>query len=160
MTVHHAIGLVIRDGGMTPGEAVRRAARWFGLEERLAEAAADVERALDALKALGIARPPGPELQLEYPVADVWEDGQLLGGNIDLVGVVDGQACVLDFKTDAPPPGPVEHAYPGYAAQVRAYGRLLRGAGHARVRCGLLFTADGKIRWMEPSTVDGTCERS
>jgi ATP-dependent helicase/nuclease subunit A len=160
MTVHHAIGLVIRDGGMTPGEAVRRAARWFGLEEHLTEAAADVERALGAVRAFGIARPPGPELQLEYPVAAVWEEGQLLGGYIDLVGVVDGQACVLDFKTDAPPRGPVEHAYPGYAAQVRAYGRLLRGAGHARVRCGLLFTADGEIRWVEPSTVDGTCERS
>jgi ATP-dependent helicase/nuclease subunit A len=160
MTVHNAIGLVIRDGGITPGEAARRAARWFGLEEHLAEAAADVERALGSLRAVGLARAPGPELQLEYPVAGAWEGGQLLGGYIDLVGVVDGQACVLDFKTDAPPRGPVEQAYPGYAAQVRAYGRLLHIAGHRRVRCGLLFTVDGEIRWVEPPSVDRACDRS
>jgi hypothetical protein len=58
---------------------------------------------------------------------------------------------VLDFKTDAPPEAAVEVAYPAYAAQARAYGRLLTAAGLVGPRtlqCGLLFTADGNIRWL------------
>jgi hypothetical protein len=41
--------------------------------------------------------------------------------------------------------------YPAYAAQVRLYAALLERAGvagNARVRRGLLFTADGLIRWV------------
>jgi hypothetical protein len=37
------------------------------------------------------------------------------------------------------------------AAQVRAYAELLKTAGLGRdraVRCGLLFTADGAMRWV------------
>ena len=46
--------------------------------------------------------------------------------------------------------GPVERAYAGYAAQVLAYGGLLERAGVAErsLRSGLLFTADGVIRWV------------
>jgi hypothetical protein len=37
----------------------------------------------------------------------------------------DGQLDVIDFKTDAPPDGPAERAYPEYVAQVCTYARLL-----------------------------------
>jgi hypothetical protein len=67
--------------------------------------------------------------------------------------VVDLEAgTVIDFKTDAPPAGPVESTYPEYARQARTYGHLIASADIAadrRVRCGLLFTADGVIRWVE-----------
>jgi ATP-dependent helicase/nuclease subunit A len=89
---------------------------------------------------------------LEYPVAGAWEGGQLLAGYIDLVAAINGRLDVIDFKTDAPPGGAVEQAYPEYVAQVRAYGRLLEAAGIGtgrRLRCGLLFTADGMTRWVE-----------
>src|SRR5438309_937379 len=58
--------------------------------------------------------------------------------------------CVRDFKTDAPSAEPAEVVFAEYAAQVRAYGRLLDQAGVARRECryGLLFTADGSIRWL------------
>ena len=48
----------------------------------------------------------GPDLQLEYPVAGPWTDGQLPSGYIDLVAVTDGQVNIIDFKTDTLPPGP------------------------------------------------------
>jgi ATP-dependent helicase/nuclease subunit A len=150
-TVHHAIGLVLR--GATPAEAVERAVKKTGLAEHLEEAQADVERAIEALKAEALAGPIGSELQVEYPVAGAWEGGLLLGGYIDLVGAGENRIDVLDFKTDAPPDDSVERTYPEYAAQVRAYGRLLDSAGTVRnrqLRCGLLFTADGGVRWVQP----------
>ncbi len=151
-TVHHAIGLMLRSSGTSAGEAVQRAAKLYGLTEHLEEAAADVTRGLEALKAAGFARSPGSDLQLEYPVAGPWTDGQLASGYIDLVSVQDGRVDLIDFKTDMPPAGPVEQAYPKYAAQVRIYGKLLEAAGilkDRRLRCGLLFTAEGSIRWIE-----------
>jgi ATP-dependent exoDNAse (exonuclease V) beta subunit len=65
--------------------------------------------------------------------------------------VEDDRVDVLDFKTDAPPTGPVEQTYPKYAAQVRLYGSLVEAAGvlkNHRFRCGLLFTANGSIHWL------------
>lgn len=56
------------------------------------------------------------------------------------------------FQNRHAPPGPVEQIYPKYAAQVRIYGELLKTAGilkDRRLRSGLLFTADGSIRWTE-----------
>jgi ATP-dependent exoDNAse (exonuclease V) beta subunit len=151
--VHRAIGLVLQDGAFTTQEAVRHAAERFGLEDHFDEAVADVVRALEALQMEGLAGPIGPYLQVEYPVASAWESGQLLVGYIDLIGATEGHLRVIDFKTDAPPPGPAEQTYPEYAAQVRAYGSLLAATsllGDRRLRCGLLFTADGGIRWIEP----------
>jgi ATP-dependent helicase/nuclease subunit A len=150
-SVHHAIGLILRDSALTPEEAARRAAQRFGLQDYLAECIADITRALESLRTEGLARPLGPDLQVEYPVAAAWDDGQLLGGYIDLVSATDGCLDVLDFKTDTPPSGPVEQAYPAYAGQVRTYGRLLEKPGTLeapKLRCGLLFTADGGIRWV------------
>jgi len=150
-TVHHAIGLVLRDSTLTPEEAAHRAAQRFGLPDHLPECIADVTRALESLRTEGLARPLGPGLQVEYPVAAAWEGGRLLGGYIDPASATDSRLDVLDFKTDAPPPRPVEQTYPGYAGQVQTYGRLLEitGAlGAHNPRCGLLFTADGAIRWV------------
>jgi ATP-dependent helicase/nuclease subunit A len=149
-TVHRAIGLVLRDGA-SAAEATRRASVWYGLEEHVDEAAADVGRALSALRAAGIGGMPGAALQLEYPVAGSMEGGSLVNGYIDLVAVAGGVLYVIDFKTDAPPHGAVEQAYPNYVGQVRAYGRLLENGGVSggrNLRCGLLFTADGVLRWV------------
>ncbi|MFN7995282.1 MAG: UvrD-helicase domain-containing protein [Bryobacteraceae bacterium] len=151
--VHRAIGLILRDGAMPAPDAVRHATERFGLENHCDEAVADVVRALETLQAEGLAGPISPHLQVEYPVASTWEGGQLLVGYIDLIGATEGILRVIDFKTDAPPPGPVELTYPEYAAQVRAYGSLLAATsllGDRTLRCGILFTADGGIRWIEP----------
>jgi ATP-dependent exoDNAse (exonuclease V) beta subunit len=142
---------MLRSSGMTSRDAVQRAAKLYGLAEHLDEAVADVARGLDALRAAGLARSPAADLQLEYP--GPWTDGQLASGYIDLVAVEDGRVDIIDFKTDAPSPGPVEQTYPKYAAQVRIYGKLFETAGILKdlpLRCGLLFTADGSIRWIEP----------
>jgi ATP-dependent helicase/nuclease subunit A len=111
----------------------------------------DVERAIGALAREGITGPTGPGLQAEYPVASTWDGGRLLSGFVDLVAVQGGRLDIIDFKTDAPPAGVVEEVYPEYAGQVRMYARLLEEAGIAAtsVRCGLLFTGDGAIRWVE-----------
>lgn len=148
-TVHLAIGAALREPSRAPAEAVAMAARETGLAEHLAEAAEDVGRALRALEAEGLRRPPGPDLRLEYPVAAARE-GALLAGYVDLVAVRRGEIAVVDFKTDAPPPGDIRDFHPDYLEQVRSYGRILVELGAARegaVRCGLLYTADGAIRW-------------
>ena len=150
-TVHHAIGLVLQSTRTSAQEAVQRAAGLYGLEDHLEEAVADVTRSLEALRAAGVGRPLGANLQLEYPVAGPWNDGQLVSGYIDLVAVEDGRVDVIDFKTDTPPSGPVEQTYPKYVAQVRIYGKVVEAADvlkNHRFRCGLLFTANGAIHWL------------
>src|SRR5262249_1532872 len=127
-------------------------AKLYGLAEHFEEAVADVAHAMDALKAAGLARSPGANLQLEYPVSGPWTDGQLASGYIDLVAVEDGRVDIIDFKTDTPQTGPVEQTYPKYAAQVRIYRKLLESAGvlkNHRFRSGLLFTANGAIHWVQ-----------
>jgi ATP-dependent helicase/nuclease subunit A len=149
--VHAAIGLVLHDEGLSIEEAVRRAAGHAGLDEHLDDADADVGRAIETLRAEGLARRPGSDLQLEYPVAGLGDGGLLLTGYVDLVSATDDRLDVLDFKTDAPPAGTVGEVYPAYAWQAATYGQLLSAAGVAPgrpLRCGLLFTADGGIRWV------------
>lgn len=75
----------------------------------------------------------------------------LLQGYIDLLGWRDDVITVVDFKTDAPPPGDVAATYASYVEQVRSYCRILVELGVARpgaVKWGLLFTADGRMRWV------------
>lgn len=141
---------MLREPGSSVVEAVWRAAMHTGLAAHVDEAADDVQRALAALRAEGIGGPLSAGLQIEYPVAGLQDHGILLSGYIDLVAVTDETLVVIDFKTDAPPAGPVEATYPAYVRQVAAYTRLLQTAGVGtgrRVRYGLLFTADGSIRW-------------
>jgi ATP-dependent helicase/nuclease subunit A len=154
--VHAAIGFLVRDPGLVLPEAVRRAAGLIGLAEHLDDAEADVARALTALRAEGLVGPVGPGLQLEYPIAGAADEATLLNGYIDLVGAVGDRLDIIDFKTDRPPAGEVAAVHPEYVAQVQSYARLLDLAGMTkarRVRCGLLFTADGLIRWV-PMTRD------
>jgi ATP-dependent exoDNAse (exonuclease V) beta subunit len=150
-TVHAAIGRGL--AGNSPLDAVRLVAGRTGLTEHLDAAAADVERALAVLQREGLSEAPGPRLRLEYPLAAPDGKGSLLIGYADLVAVRDGRALILDFKTDRPPHGAVENTHPDYVAQLRAYASLLRAGGGGatgEIRCGLLFTADGTIRWVSP----------
>jgi ATP-dependent helicase/nuclease subunit A len=150
--VHRAVGLLLDAPARGVEGVVRDVAREAGLMQHLDAAAADVRRALAALMAEGVRGPLGPAVRVEYPVAAAWDDGVLLGGYIDLVAVVGDRVVVIDVKTDMPPAGAVERAYPEYARQVRTYGALLQRAGVVDgrvVRCGLLFTGDGGIRWVE-----------
>jgi ATP-dependent helicase/nuclease subunit A len=149
-TVHEAIGVALRAPALAAAEAVARAARVSGLDRNHAEAAEDMARALEALGRERLRAPPGESLRLEYPVG-LGKDGTLLVGYVDLLAVRDGEVIVLDFKTDAPPQGDVAATYPEYVEQVRSYGRILVALGLAaegKVRAGLLFTADGVVRWV------------
>jgi ATP-dependent helicase/nuclease subunit A len=150
--VHAAIGSLLRSRTLSSHEAVQRAARDYDLSENIADAIGDVDRTLQALRGMGLARPPGPDLQLEYPIAGGWPAGKLISGYIDLLAVADNHWELLDFKTDEPPAGPFEQAYPQYLAQIVLYKHLLETTGILRgrsLRCGLLFTADGSVRWAE-----------
>lgn len=85
-------------------------------------------------------------------MAAAWAHGQLLSGYIDLVVATAEQLDVIDLKTDAAPTDSLENAYPEYVSQIRIYSWLLETAGvvgDRRVRGGLLFTADGIIRWVQ-----------
>jgi ATP-dependent helicase/nuclease subunit A len=149
-TVHLAIGVALREPGLLAADAVARVAKATGLAEHLPEAAEDVTRALAALDREGLRRVPGPDLRLEYPIA-TGEAGKLLLGYLDLLAAKDDGVVVVDFKTDAPPKGTVADGYPAYVEQVREYGRILVKLGLAKagaVRCGLLFTGDGGMRWV------------
>jgi ATP-dependent exoDNAse (exonuclease V) beta subunit len=147
--VHRAIGLCL--SGMSIRDATERAAARAGLGGHRDEVAADAERALLALRAEGLLG-PDVTVRLEYPLAGA-EEGTLLSGFADLVAADGERLVVIDFKTDVPPERSVENVFPEYAAQVRAYARLLvaGGAAGASPRLGLLFTADGGIRWIDAS---------
>ncbi|HXG03385.1 MAG TPA: hypothetical protein VNO23_08255 [Candidatus Binatia bacterium] len=62
----------------------------------------------------------------EPVLATVLDDGTLPVGYVDLFAVRDDELIVLDFKTDAPPAGDVEVAFPEYVGQARLYGRPWR----------------------------------
>jgi ATP-dependent exoDNAse (exonuclease V) beta subunit len=152
-TVHLAIGLALRDPALASPAAVARAAAATGLAEHGAEAAEDVARALAALEKAGLRRAPGPDLQLEYPVAQA-RNGRLLVGYVDLLAADKRGLAVIDFKTDAPPAGDVAATHAAYVEQVRSYARMLEELGVAAagtVRAGLLFTAEQEVRWVTRS---------
>jgi ATP-dependent helicase/nuclease subunit A len=149
-TVHLAIGAAVRIE-MDAAAAVRWAAERTRLADHLLGAATeDVERAVRTLDALGVSR-GGTTWRLEYPIAGIDPDGTLVAGFADLV-FEDGPAlAVLDFKTDAPPPdNPIAERY---VAQVSGYATALAAAlastSAGAVRAGLLYTADGEVRWLD-----------
>lgn len=138
-TVHLAIGHALR-GRQDP---VARAARTTGLRAHQREATVDVARAIVTLSALGIRE----RFELEYAVSWIAPDGRLVSGYIDLIALVDGQTVLLDFKTDTPP-APGEALPERYIAQVRGYAEAIEGAVGTKARVGLLYTADGVVRWL------------
>lgn len=145
-TVHLAIGLALQ-AGKTATDAVRSAAKRTGLVVHLKAAMEDVARALATLHALGIAEGPGA-CRLEYPVAGLAPSGALVAGYVDLVAELADGLVLLDFKTDFPPA--TEELMPqAYVDQVRGYAGVLEGGlGTRPIRAGLLFTADGAVRWL------------
>jgi ATP-dependent helicase/nuclease subunit A len=145
--VHRALQLVL-ERGLALEPAVRAAAREIGMAEGIEIALEDVRRAHVALREAGLLEHP---LRVEYPIAGASGSGSLLAGYIDLVIASPEGPVVIDFKTDAVPRGDLGVVYPMYVAQVRTYGMLLADsgvAGQQQVRTGLLFTADGGLRWV------------
>ncbi len=149
--VHRALELLVAQCVDQVEVAVSLAAQEAGLTEHLAEVEADVRRALDALRQLGVLGNAVASVTTEYPLAMRWNDGKLLTGYVDLLAVSSERVTVIDYKTDAPLPGALPAAYPEYAAQLRLYGDMLRASGvvGARVlQLGLLLTAPGEMRWL------------
>ena len=145
-TVHVAIGLALQ-ANKAAADAVRIAAMRTGLAVHLKAAVEDVVRALATLHALGVSAGSGAT-RLEYPVAGLAPSGALVAGYVDLVVELADGLVLLDFKTDFPPT--TEELIPqAYVDQVRGYvGVLERGLGTGPIRAGLLFTADGVVRWL------------
>ena len=149
--VHRALELLVAQCVDQVEVAVSLAAQEAGLTEHLAEAEADIRRALAALRQLGVLDNSAVSVTTEYPLAMQWNDGKLLSGYLDLLAVSPERVTVIDYKTDAPQAGPLPTAYPEYAAQLRLYGDLLRTAGVVGTRAlelGLLLTASGELRWL------------
>lgn len=147
LTVHRALELIL--WGTAATAAVALAAQEQLMTDHLADAEADVQRTLDALRQLRIIDNLGMTIGTEYPLAMRWRDGKLLSGVIDLLAVSVDVAFVIDFKTDAPIPGALAAVYPRYAAQLQLYGEMLRAAGVVgtrQLRRGLLLTASGEFR--------------
>lgn len=146
--VHRAIGFKLNDPALSATQAVVLAARVAQLDDHHEEAAADVDRAIEALRNEGLT---AGEWRLEYPVWGVKDGTQLLQGFVDLLAVGPrGELIIIDFKTDAPSLGEVTVTHAGYVAQVRSYREVLQGAGMTggvTSRCALLFTCDGGLRW-------------
>jgi ATP-dependent exoDNAse (exonuclease V) beta subunit len=150
-TVHLAIGLALQAGKLAQ-DAVRSAVARTALTAHVPQAIEDVVRALAALQSLGVSHREGV-YRLEYPIAGVVPGGDLVAGYVDLVAALADGLMVLDFKTDDPP-GHDDQVPQAYLDQVRGYaGALARALGTGPIRAGLLFTADGAVRWLshEPS---------
>ncbi len=147
-TVHLAIARAVREPARPVEEIVREATASTGLIEHLDEAAADVKRAIAALRAASLLD-DGVVWRFEYPLAGQ-RDGRLLVGYVDFLAVDNAGVHVVDFKTDAAPSG-VADVPPKYAQQVEVYAGLLRDAGLADglpIRNGLLFTAADAVLWL------------
>jgi ATP-dependent exoDNAse (exonuclease V) beta subunit len=131
-------------GRAEPVTAVRVAAQALGLDDHLEEAVSDVKRGLEALEVEGLLA-AGRVVRLEYPVTAA-SDGFIVSGYIDLVSAASEEIALIDFKTDQPSDDSddVSRSFPAYAAQVRAYAAMV-GAQ----RAGLLFTASGRLAWIE-----------
>jgi ATP-dependent helicase/nuclease subunit A len=145
--VHRALELILRNK-LNPKLASARAVKEGAVEELLSAVVEDVARAHAALEGTGLLR---HELQVEYPVAGSLNKATLVSGIIDLLVAAPDGLCLIDFKTDAPPRGDVRSDYPGYVEQVHAYARVLDQSGVPELhvtRTGLLFTADGGLRWV------------
>jgi ATP-dependent exoDNAse (exonuclease V) beta subunit len=145
-TVHVAIGLALQ-AGTGAEDAVRIAAFRTALTTHVPEAVEDVARALATLHALGVSAGEGA-YRLEYPVAGLASGGDLVAGYVDLVIERAEGLIVIDFKTDAPPERD-ELIPQKYLDQVHGYAGVLEQALSARtILAGLLFTADGGVRWL------------
>jgi len=150
ITVHRALELVLTQPGRDVDSARALAIAESGLAEDLAEAQADVARALETLRQNLSLGSPDIDLACEYPIVQAASEGRLLTGFVDLLIRDADTLTVIDLKTDAVIPGPLEVAYPEYARQLGLYAEMLRAAGvvgERRLRCGLLFTATGELRW-------------
>jgi ATP-dependent helicase/nuclease subunit A len=143
--VHRTIELSVRDPSRDVVLTAREVASQLGVSDKVEKVAADVQRAINTLKAEGLLD-DGCTIRLEYPLCGPGDGGTLLLGSADFVTHKDGTVYVVDFKTDPPPKDAIETAYPAYVTQVRTYGQLLAGVGD-KVRAGLLFTADGQVCW-------------
>ena len=141
-TVHVAIGLALQARASVE-DAVREAARRTGLADHVVEAGEDVARALATLGELAITS----TFELEYPVSGLAAGGELLSGYVDLLAVVGAGTVLVDFKTDAPP-AVGELPSSRYVDQVTGYATVVQRAFAAPVRAGLLYTADGVVRWL------------
>jgi ATP-dependent exoDNAse (exonuclease V) beta subunit len=144
--------MILRNNELGVQEAVLSVARLAGLKDHLDEAEADVLRALNTLRREGLASSLGTKLQLEYPIAGPWVGGQLISGYIDLVALAGDRLDVVDFKTDVPPRDAMERVYQQYVDQVLTYKQLLMTSRlfvNKRIRCGLLFTAETAVRWVD-----------
>jgi len=149
--VHRALELLVAQCVDQVEMAVSLAAQEASLPDHRAEAEADVRRALETLRHIGVLGNAAVSVASEYPLAMQWGDGQLLSGYLDLVAIGAEQVTVIDYKTDAPRPGPLRTAFPEYAAQLRLYADLLRTAGVVGARAlklGVLLTASGELRWL------------
>jgi len=148
--VHRALELLLSGSCADTATAVALAIQEIGLTDHLVEARADVLRATEALRQLSVGS-EGARLSTEHPLAIAWKDGKLLTGFVDLMLVTDEAVRVIDFKTDAPVPGPVRTAFPKYAAQLGLYGEMLQAAGvvgRRELQLGVLLTASGEMRWL------------
>jgi ATP-dependent exoDNAse (exonuclease V) beta subunit len=150
-TVHIAIGVALRTQA-TVADAVRAAAVRTGLSEHLTEAGDDVARGLTRLAELGIV---GTTFELEYPISGIVADGRLVSGYVDLLVVVGHSTFLLDFKTDMPP-ALGEPPATKYVEQVTGYADVVGRALSIQVRAGLLYTADGAIRWLSSGDNGGS----
>jgi ATP-dependent helicase/nuclease subunit A len=145
--VHRAVELVL-SRGLTTQEAATRAAKELAVEPLRDMLVEDVTRARTALERAGLLQ---HAFQVEYPLAGSVAGETLVSGFIDLLVDTPDGLCVIDFKTDAAPRGDVREEYPGYVEQVRSYAELLhrsRAFASNVARAGLLFTADGSLRWV------------
>lgn len=145
--VHRALQLVL-ERGLHAEVAIELAGAALSTVMERAEALADVRRALVGLGGEGLL---GHTLRLEYPIAGAVSGQSLLVGAIDLLAVSDTMVSIVDFKTDAPPREAVEVSHAGYVEQIKTYASLLQRSGAfagRSVRCGLLFTAEGTLRWV------------
>jgi len=86
--------------------------------------------------------------------------GNIVSGQIDRLAIDGDEICIVDFKTNRPPPKRVEDTAPAYLAQMAAYRALLQKIypGH-QVECALLWTFAPRLSPLPKLLLDEAYDR-
>lgn len=83
----------------------------------------------------------GPGSQAEVPVTGLIGNDNLISGQIDRLKITEDTICIIDYKTNRPPPADPAHIPAIYHSQMKAYHDALAAIYPGRtVKCALLWT--------------------
>jgi ATP-dependent helicase/nuclease subunit A len=152
--IHHLLE-VLPDLPATEREAVGRAS----LERRardldVAEREAMLGEALAVIGDPAMAQAFGPGSRAEAAISGM-VGGIVITGQVDRLAIADGEAWIIDYKTNRPPPAKVQDVAPAYLRQMTLYREVIRQVHpEISVRTALVWTFETRMMVLPDSMLD------